>query len=94
MTVARETVLGTTTVTNGWKVSLNKDVRKVLERDGEPVKVGDRLMYVLSAEGEIVIRKPYVKTGEGGPGRRAAAAPSIAAEAKKWISRDRDRASR
>jgi hypothetical protein len=92
--MARETVLGTTTVTHGWKISLNKDVREVLERDGEPVKVGDRLMYVLSPEGEVVIRKPYVKTVEGGPGRRAAAAPSFATEARRWISRDRDRASR
>ncbi|HLF06284.1 MAG TPA: hypothetical protein VI893_03790 [Thermoplasmata archaeon] len=94
MTVARETVLGTTTVTNGWKVSLNKDVREVLERDGEPVRVGDRLMYVLGENGEVVIRKPYVKPAGAEPLRRVAAVPVVHQEARKWISRDRDRHSR
>jgi hypothetical protein len=80
--MARETVLGTTTVTHGWKVSLNKDVRAELERDGEPVKVGDRLMYVLREDGEVVIRKPFVSR------RTPAAVPD---EAMKWVVRDRDR---
>ena len=96
--MGREVVLGTTRVTNGWKISLNKDVRKVLERDGEPVKLGDRLMYVLTADGEVTIRKPFVhesQRGRAGAGRDPAPYESpVPEEATRWIGRDAPRGRR
>ena len=49
-----EKILGTTTVTQRWRISLIKAVREEFEADGESVEEGDRLVYKLR-DGQIVI---------------------------------------
>jgi len=49
-----EKILGTTTVTQRWRISLIKAVREEFEEDGTPVEEGDRLVYKLR-DGEIVV---------------------------------------
>jgi len=54
--MAREKTIAMTTISAGWKVSLNKDVREILEESGSPLKEGDKLLWV-KKDGEVVIRK-------------------------------------
>ncbi|MFC7079731.1 hypothetical protein [Halorussus caseinilyticus] len=49
-----EKILGTTTVTQRWRISLIKAVREELEKDADEIEEGDRLVYKL-ADGKIVI---------------------------------------
>lgn len=49
-----ERILGTTKVTDRWRISLIKAVREALEEEGEDVEVGDRLVYKLR-DGEIIV---------------------------------------
>lgn len=49
-----EEILGTTTVTRQWRISLLKDVREEFEERGDEVEEGDRLVYRLH-DGKIVI---------------------------------------
>ncbi|WP_192498401.1 hypothetical protein [Halorussus halophilus] len=49
-----EKILGTTTVTQRWRISLIKAVREEFEKDGVEVEEGDRLVYKLK-DGEIVV---------------------------------------
>ncbi|USZ67719.1 hypothetical protein NGM10_13410 [Halorussus salilacus] len=49
-----EKILGTTTVTQRWRISLIKAVREEFADDGMDVEEGDRLVYKLR-DGEIVV---------------------------------------
>ncbi|WP_135824302.1 AbrB/MazE/SpoVT family DNA-binding domain-containing protein [Halorussus ruber] len=49
-----EKILGTTTVTQRWRISLIKAVREEFADDGLDVEEGDRLVYKLR-DGQIVI---------------------------------------
>lgn len=51
---ADEKILGTTTVTQRWRISLIKAVREEFAEDGMDVEEGDRLVYKLR-DGQIVI---------------------------------------
>lgn len=50
----REQILGTTKVTDRWRISLIKAVREELDAAGTPVDIGDRVVFKMR-EGEIVI---------------------------------------
>lgn len=43
--IVDEEILGTTTVTDRYRISLIKAVREVFEEAGDDVEVGDRLVY-------------------------------------------------
>ena len=43
--MADEKILGTTKVTDRWRISLIKSVREDLEEAGYDVEVGDRVVY-------------------------------------------------
>ena len=47
-------ILGTTTVTQRWRISLIKAVREAFEEDADEITEGDRLVYKL-IDGKIVI---------------------------------------
>jgi hypothetical protein len=49
-----EQILGTTKVTDRWRISLIKAVREELADAGQPVEVGDRIVYKLR-DGQIVV---------------------------------------
>ncbi|MFC4447984.1 AbrB/MazE/SpoVT family DNA-binding domain-containing protein [Halorussus aquaticus] len=49
-----EKILGTTTVTQRWRISLIKAVREEFAEDGLDVEEGDRLVYKLR-DGQIII---------------------------------------
>ena len=49
-----EKILGTTTVTQRWRISLIKAVREEFADDGMDVEEGDRLVYKLR-DGQIVV---------------------------------------
>ncbi|MFC4553353.1 MULTISPECIES: hypothetical protein [Halorussus] len=49
-----EKILGTTTVTQRWRISLIKAVREEFAEDGVDVEEGDRLVYKLR-DGQIVV---------------------------------------
>ena len=51
---SEEKILGTTTVTQRWRISLIKAVREEFAEDGLNVEEGDRLVYKLR-DGQIVI---------------------------------------
>jgi len=55
--MVKEKIMALTTISQGWKISLNKDVRENLEKDGATLKVGDKLIYILNAQGEVVLKK-------------------------------------
>lgn len=47
-------ILGTTTVTDRWRISLIKAVREAYEAEGTSVEIGDRMVYRYR-DGEVVI---------------------------------------
>jgi hypothetical protein len=47
-------ILGTTTVTQRWRISLIKAAREELEQTAPEIEEGDRLVYKVS-DGKIVI---------------------------------------
>jgi hypothetical protein len=49
-----EEILGTTKVTDRWRISLIKAVREELAASGDDVDIGDRIVYK-SRDGEIVL---------------------------------------
>lgn len=49
-----ERILGTTKVTDRWRISLIKAVREEFEEQGYDAEVGDRLVYKVR-DGSIVI---------------------------------------
>ncbi|WP_435175296.1 hypothetical protein [Halorussus sp. AFM4] len=51
---SEEKILGTTTVTQRWRISLIKAVREEFAEDGVEVEEGDRLVYKLR-DGQIVV---------------------------------------
>lgn len=51
---SEEKILGTTTVTQRWRISLIKAVREEFADDGLDVEEGDRLVYKLR-DGQIVV---------------------------------------
>ena len=51
---AGDEILGTTTVSDRWRISLIKDVREAMTADGTDIEEGDILVYRLR-DGEIVI---------------------------------------
>ena len=52
--MADELILGTTKVTDRWRISLIKAVREELEEEGYDVEVGDRLVYKVE-DGQIIL---------------------------------------
>jgi hypothetical protein len=52
--MADELILGTTKVTDRWRISLIKAVREELVEQGYDVEVGDRLVYKVK-DGQIVV---------------------------------------
>lgn len=40
-----EEILGTTKITDRWRISLIKAVRDELEADEEPIEIGDRIVF-------------------------------------------------
>lgn len=50
----QERILGTTKVTDRWRISLIKAVREEMDEDGEAVEIGDRLVFK-RRDGDIVI---------------------------------------
>lgn len=51
---ADDEILGTTTVSDRWRISLIKDVREALAANGTDVEEGDRIVYRVQ-DGKIVI---------------------------------------
>jgi len=49
-----ERILGTSKVTDRWRVSLIKAVREEFQAEGEDVEVGDRIVYKVR-DGTVVI---------------------------------------
>jgi hypothetical protein len=49
-----ERVLGTTKVTDRWRISLIKAVREEFEATGENLEVGDRLVFK-KRDGDVVV---------------------------------------
>jgi hypothetical protein len=54
MSEDNEKILGTTTVTQRWRISLIKAVREEFAKDGVNVEEGDRLVYKLR-DGQIIV---------------------------------------
>ena len=52
--MSSEQILGTTTVTQRWRISLIKAVREEFEEAGETVEEGDRLVFK-KRDGEIIV---------------------------------------
>jgi hypothetical protein len=52
--MADEEILGTTTVTDRWRISLIKAVREQFEAAGDEVEIGDRLVYKYR-DGQVVV---------------------------------------
>ncbi len=50
-----EQILGTTTVTQRWRISLIKAVREEFEEVGEEVEEGDRLVFKKLENGQIIV---------------------------------------
>lgn len=50
----RERILGTTKVTDRWRISLIKAVREELDAEGDAIEIGDRLVFKVR-DGEILI---------------------------------------
>lgn len=49
-----ERILGTSKVTDRWRISLIKAVREEFQADGEDVEVGDRIVYKVR-DGTVVV---------------------------------------
>lgn len=54
--MAEETILGTTTVSDRWRISLLRAVRDEFENGDGGVDVGDRLVY-RRVDGKIIIEQ-------------------------------------
>lgn len=52
--MSSEQILGTTTITQRWRISLIKAVREEFAEDGEAVEEGDRLVFK-KRDGEIIV---------------------------------------
>lgn len=52
--MAEEQILGTTKVTDRWRISLIKAVREEFEDAGEEIDVGDRVVFK-ARDGEVVL---------------------------------------
>ena len=52
----RERILGTTKVTDRWRISLIKAVREEFNNEGEPVEIGDRVVFKVK-DGKIIIEQ-------------------------------------
>lgn len=53
----REKIIGTTIITRGNRISLLKDVKKLLQLKFDiELKEGDKIVYFQNEEGDIVIR--------------------------------------
>lgn len=50
----QERILGTTKVTDRWRISLIKAVREELAAEGEEIDIGDRLVYRVR-DGKIIV---------------------------------------
>lgn len=51
-----ERILGTTKVTDRWRISLIKAVREEFEADGDEVEIGDVLVY--KKRGDHIVVEP------------------------------------
>lgn len=53
-----ERIVGTTKITTGWKITLLKDVKDLLEKGSrERLKVGDKVVYFVNERGDVVLRR-------------------------------------
>ena len=53
-----EVILGTTKITNGWKITLLQDIREILDANKKSnIKVGDKIVYYQNEKGDVVIRR-------------------------------------
>lgn len=50
----QERILGTTKVTDRWRISVIKAVREELAADGQEIEIGDRLVYRIK-DGQIIL---------------------------------------
>lgn len=50
----QDRILGTTKVTDRWRISLIKAVREELAKEGEDIEIGDRMVF-RARDGEIFI---------------------------------------
>ena len=50
----REEILGTTKVTDRWRISLIKAVREEFDEGDIPIEIGDRIVFKIRA-GDIII---------------------------------------
>jgi bifunctional DNA-binding transcriptional regulator/antitoxin component of YhaV-PrlF toxin-antitoxin module len=55
-TMSDEEILGTTKVTDRWRISLIKAVREELAESGDGVEIGDRIVFVRRGD-EIVLER-------------------------------------
>ena len=53
----REKVVALTKISSGWKISINKAVRDLLEKEGGPLKEGDTLLYISNSQGEVILKR-------------------------------------
>ena len=57
MCMPEERILGVTTITAGYRISLIRDVRRVLEtKYKREIKEGEKIVYVLLKNGAVLIR--------------------------------------
>jgi hypothetical protein len=55
--MAKEKILGLTTITVGYRIALLKNVRELLEKwSSEKIRPGTRLIYYMNEQGQIFIR--------------------------------------
>jgi hypothetical protein len=53
---AEKRIVGTTTITAGYRISLIRDVRKILEtKCNRKIKEGDKIVYFQLKSGEVII---------------------------------------
>lgn len=51
-------VIGTTKIADRWRISLIKNVRRVLEEQGYDIEEGDEISYLFK-DGDIVVEPGY-----------------------------------
>ena len=56
MSPKSEKIIGVTTITRGYRISLLKDVKLILEsKSGSEIKEGDKIVFSLDNNGNIIV---------------------------------------
>jgi len=56
MSPKSEKIIGVTTITRGYRISLLKDVKLILEsKSGNEIKEGDKIVFSLDNNGNIIV---------------------------------------